>query len=336
MPNQGRIPKLLTALFDAVGKNANPTTKQESTGLLDFLFDPKNNRNSLQYDRGGSKYGEVEVKYIPRGTKATVKNVQSSTLNSPNKPTFEKVNVTANGVFFQEFQLDFTEVEQIAEGRSEMLNGLVETQMEGLRQAIEAYYATQVALAFGLNRVTGTNTARVATILNADGTINAKGITSFDQDMRTNLMKNYAIIGDGNILSLGGLNQYKTPITPVQGNMVTNQMLNTYYSEQLTANLGLNQTAVVELGALQPVVVNRYTSLEGIQGDQTRFARIADPKVNGLIYDMKVHMNTAYPEGYFVEFGARFGLFSIPLDAYKVGDPMRGNNGVFRYEFASL
>ena len=72
MPNQGRIPKLLIAILDAVGANANPRTKQESTGILDFLFNPNNKTNSLQYDRGNSKYGEVEVKYIPRGTKSTV------------------------------------------------------------------------------------------------------------------------------------------------------------------------------------------------------------------------------------------------------------------------
>ncbi len=334
MPNQGRIPKLLIAILDAVGANANPRTKQESTGTLDFLFNPNNKTNSLQYDRGNSKYGDVEVKYIPRGTKTTVVNTQSTTLSTAYKPTFEKANVSATGVFFQQFSLDFAEVEQIVEGRTQMLAGLIESEMEGLRQAVENFFASQVALNFGINRATGTNAARIANILKAsDGTINALGLNSFDADMNLNLMKNFGIIGDGNILSLARLAGYKTPITPVAGNYVSDKMLDTYYSRELAANLGVNHAAVVEYGAMQPIVVNRYSSLEGIQGTQTRFATIADPKVPGLVYDLKIHMNTASPEGYFVEFGARFGLFSVPIDAYKVGDPMRGNNGIYRYQF---
>ena len=338
MPFEGKIVKLMLGIKKAVGNTANPSTKNEPTGILKFLFDKDNFTGAVNYDRGNSKNGEVEVNYIPRGTKSTVVTTQTNNFVTTNTPSMEKVNVAISATLFQPFSVGLQYIEQIEMNNMQMISALVESELEGLRQKIEEFYATQLAALFGVNRVTGTNAVRVANILKtSDGTMNATGITSFKAEMRRNLMNTYAIIGDGNMNKFVDLVGLNTPIVAGQpSNQIANQIpFRPFTSFELEAALGVNHCAVVEMGAVQPIVVNRYSAkeLQGMLGTATMMETIADPKIPGLVYDIKIKLNDGFPENFFVEIGARFGTFVIPANAYKVGDPMLGNNGLLRYQF---
>ncbi|MEM9981844.1 MAG: hypothetical protein AAF734_05060 [Bacteroidota bacterium] len=334
MATEGKLPKLLIAIQEAVGINATPTNKKEPTGLVDFLFSPNNKTGTIRYDRGNNKYGEVEVKYIPRGTRDTVQTAQTSNFSTANKPTFRKANASVSATFFQQFGLMLEDVEQILEGETEMLSILMASEMEGLRQRLEEFYAAQITALFGVNRVTGDNLVREIPLLTSAGYINPLGITTFRQDMRKNIFGNLAIIGDGNMMRYSDLVGVGTPL--VDGAPTNSAQLNfdPYLSFETETNLGVNQVIVAEYGALQPITLNRYrdnSDMEDIKN--VMMDTVFDDTLPELELDLKIKFLDGFPEQYFVEFGGRFGLFVIPEDAYKSTDLLFQNNGVLRYQF---
>jgi len=126
-----------------------------------------------------------------------------------------------------------------------------------------------------------------------------------------------------------------------------------YYSEEFANQLGANNIGVDEKDAVQIVEYLRYQGFKaGVKPGGSVFGTIPVPivtpngEVKAVMFDFQLRYNDcaqaftdAYtgaslgnlPKGYNFILSKQFGLYTLPTDAYKVGDTLRGNRGSLRY-----
>jgi hypothetical protein len=211
------------------------------------------------------------------------------------------------------------------------------------------------AAAVGDNRRTGNNTAASINLpLNATNNPLGDGVNQIRGDWKLNTMNGKIItIGQGLFYnwiasqpSIGGVNQAGVD-TRIQA-----QGFDFWYDAYVASALSsANQILCYEKDAIQLVefMKNRAWKAGDKPGDST-FGIITLPMQSGdqlvpvefdyqLRYfscptDLTIGYNGETQEmdrGYQLILSKRFGLWTIPTDAYRTGDPLEGNRGSLRY-----
>ncbi len=359
------MPYLLNHIKTIVGMAATPQYKLELTGFMNLLMN-QDRPEVLTLNNSAGHRESVQIRYKQRYTKDFTGTDEGEVCNNVLIEPRRETSVDLSSFRFIPLYLEDETVARyendasktIARGlpptafMNEMLEEVYRATsalMEGVNEDLMTLFSAN----FGVNRVTGNNAA-TSINFDKDGTKNnlAEGMTKLDSDFMINLMSGrMQMFGSGlmnNVmLQQPGVSANQSGIN----NRILTQNKEWYFDQQAASILGANQFAVVERNAIQLVEYLQYTGFKaGVRPGSSTFGTLPLPLMNGetvkpvkfdfqlKYYDCPTVLTNQYygtsvtvQKGWNLVLSKKSGLFMIPTDAYRGGDPMAGNRGSLRY-----
>lgn len=341
--------------ISAIAGLNDPQLKITPVGFLKMLLE--NNAmtvvNNLKDIQSGQKR-QIDVKYMQRGIESEVTDVDDC--DTPISPSWKTANIgnalfNKVGIFISDDDMrqyvlaatDPTALGNSAQNVSKALYETVLTYINALLQKIDGNLVAAQALKFGVNAAYGEATAQPITL----GTKARMddGVVKLILDAEANEVYDELLIcGNGLVRAFDIYNKLKSGVDN-QGFGALN--LKAYSDPKTVSGWGANHFGVFAKGTIGfvdcPQNVGNYA---GEQGGSFFFQLpMPLPLSDGTILPLAFDCQLKYvdcPEkngegqiiakrGWKLIISKTYGLFNMPSDAFKVGDPLRGVNGSFHY-----
>lgn len=343
--------------IEAFNPNA-PESKMARLGTLAALTSASNYNPQIQdgfsNNRSGT-YKQVIIDYLPRaygtGTNTILCSGTETQLRHQKVVTLSLIS-SVRGRFEGDYLQRFCAGAGGSLNDPAMLGGFIgremSLKMKDLRLHIDQSLITLLAANFGINKVTGVNTARTIDLLAANGSINVEGDNLLNYDFVENQIEGRPIIitnsqifhNYNRLLGIACCNQDGY-------NLSGTGSYDGYWDDNINTLVGANQGIVLSPGAVQMLRFNEYVGGFAGMMDGGWYGTMVDTTISGATpelpqFDYDVYfkwddctVGQTVP-GLFYRMHLRYDLVFLANDVYGAGDPLLGQNGVFRYQFAQL
>jgi hypothetical protein len=362
----GFRPYLLAHLME-IAQSATPQFKVDPQGFLNFLQSQKK-PSVLRLNNAAGHQESVQVKYRQRWTKDFVDS--SIDCNVTNVPSYLETSVAlaSTSAFainiadetIAKYEDEASKTVAVGQPSTDFMNEFVEEIYAGanaILSKLNSDLLTILSANIGVNRRTGVNTASTINLNKNANTNNlTDGITQILADYKLNgftgtpqaigggLFANYMWQQVAKGLDSTGLNS-----SILAGGMKF------YYDLDVATVFGANHLIVAEPDAVQIVEYMKYTGFKaGIKPGGSTFGTMTLPmqvgtEVLGVDFDFQLKYNDckkSFTDAYYgnsveIEPGYQLiisksaGLFTLPTNAYRAGDPLVGNRGTLRYNITN-
>lgn len=341
--------------ISAIAGLNDPQLKITPVGFLKMLLE--NNAmtevNNLPDIQSGQKR-QIDVKYLQRGIESEVSDTDDcDTPISPSWKTttigdalFNKVGIFISDEDMRKYVTAATEPTALGNSAQAVSRALYETVLSyvnALLQKIDGNLVAAQALKFGVNAAYGSATAQPIAL----GT-KAKmddGVVKLVLDAEANEIADELLIcGNGLVRAFDVYNKLKSG-TDAQGFGALD--LKAYSDPKTAAGWGANHFGVFAKGTVGFVDVPQNVGIYAGEHGGSFFFQLPMPLPlsDGTILPLAFDCQLKYidcPEkngegvtiakrGWKLIISKTYGLFNLPNDAFKVGDPLRGVNGAFHY-----
>lgn len=359
----GYCPNLMEHIGILTGIN-DPSIKITATGMLSML---KKSQPEIQLTSKQGATRNLTVKYRKRSVAALTSTTDNCDLDS--RPAYQEQNIETTLYRQFSFMVEDEDIRRYCEDaqRTVAIGGmptpfmqehlmLMLSQINGLIQGVNQDIVTAQASTFGINAVTGLNTATTVNF-NDDATVNLVG------EGFTKLLTDYAVnegqgtpqlVGSGIIHSLM-LQNSKGAVGMNQGGINQSILANGmefHYDPYAATAWGANQFGVFMPGAVGLIEADKYVGgFAGRKGD-SEFGNIMLPlagnitdgiNVPSLSFDIQMKYISCPEEmtvyegtetidrGWQFIISKRYALWNQPSNAFYAGDRLTGVNGALRY-----
>lgn len=315
----------------------------------------------------------VQVKYLQRVTKDFTGTNEADVCNVTNENPYNETTVTLDAFRFYSYHIDDELIAQYEQDASsfisagtpptQLMNEFIEQLMtaangiiDGMNQDLLSIWSTKI----GVNRTTGLNTAKAINLPKDITKLPLNdGLTEIQSDAVINLFGNktsFDVIG-GSTLFLQFMLQQRAKGLALNGMNTAIQAANfMYHYDQAMQNTFAAQDIVVcDRNAVQLTEYLQFTgSKAGWKPGASLFGTIELPYQLGTevipcsfdyqlrysdcvqtITDQYYGTPITLQRGYTMILSKKAGLFTVPTDAYRGTDPMKGNNGTLRYNVSN-
>jgi hypothetical protein len=348
-------------------RGATPITKLTTPGFLQYLLENnKPNIISTAKDDGTGYLRDVKIRYRTRGVSGKSTTTDDCTVQV--RPAYTELVVPATsyralGLTFEDDEIAKFEVDALAQinvGNPEM-TGIMKDIYEAIIEQANGFFAdinndllALQAASFGINAVTGLNTAKVINFpLNTTNNPLASGMT----DVMADAMANEVKLGGASVVGSGLVNNYflqQIAKGTDQSGVNTSQlaMPKFYFDPYAQTAWGANQFALLERDAVQFVNTCRFRGTKSGQKGSDFFMTLKLPLVDSLgqgnlgafEFDVQLTYRTCPGEiiinggapvtigrGWNVILSSSYQTVNIPADSYEATDRLYQVNGTFRY-----
>ncbi len=374
----------IMAHLRAVALCATPQNKITPPGFLRMMLanrpqaDIMNPDNALALDDGQGHIRDIILKYLKRAVPAQAGTADNCQIDLAQQyaelqlaaTQYRRMSVYVSDSDMSRYCAEATEMVRINGFPTPFMNEFLtrlQSAANGLLGAINIDLLTLMALEFGVNQVTGTNTATTVNFpgLNAGvNTLYTDGMIKLLQDLSLN-----EICGTVNIVGHGNFNAYTIQQLVAccsQAGIDQSRFTGFNYYPDIYARdaWGTNHIGVFAPGSVGFVELNRYEGWNaGYKGSSWFFTMplpVDCPECNGtfdaLDFDAQLRYldcptlinvgcegETTVPRGWIIDLGKSFGLFNIPTDAFQheayddcYNDRLAGTNGTLRYNITNV
>ena len=350
----------LTGIAQAILKNISeiagmndPQLKVSPVGFLKMLLEnnamtPVNNLPELQ----AGQDVDVKVRYMQRGIESEVTDRDDCDADvTPEwKETtighalYSKIGIVITDAQMRKYQAAATDPTSLgAEGASvsRALYETILTHVNALISKIDRNLVAAQALKFGVNAAYGnSNAQRIALGTKADMN---DGVVKLIMDSETNEINDQLLVcGNGLVRAFDIYNKLKTGVDS-QGFGALD--LRAYSDPKTTTGWGTNHFGVFAKGTIGFVDINKYVGeYAGEHGGSYFFSLPMPVQINGVVLPINFDCQLKYEDCPIYEDGTKiadrgwklfisktYGLFNLPSDSFKSGDPLAGVNGAFHY-----
>lgn len=334
----------------------DPQLKVSPAGFFKALLE--NNAltevNNIEEIRGGGQDREVKVRYQQRGTEdeVTDRDDCESTVTPEwkettiGKPLYSKIGIFISDEQMRKYELEATQTLQAGTPSAPLMRALYETILthcNGLIQKIDRNLVSAQSSKWGMNAAYGTKDAQTV-VLNEKASM-TDGFVKVITDAQANEVNDQLIVvGNGLVNAFDVFNRYKTG---VDGQGFGSLAFNTYNDPKTATTWGPNHFGVFAKGNVGFVDINKNVgSYAGERGGSLFFTipvpvTLANGELSSLVFDAQLKYkdcpiynesgNKVADRGWLLILSKTYGLFNLPDDAFKEGDPLHGVNGSFHY-----
>lgn len=350
----------LTGVANAILKNISaiaglndPQLKVSPVGFLLMLLENNAmvNVNNLPELQAG-KDVEIDVRYMQRGIESEVSSVDNCETDvTPSwkstkigRPYYNKITIFISDEDMASYSLAADNPASLggkAPAISRALYETVMTHVGALLQKIDSTLVTAQASKWGVNAATGASTAQ-AISLTENISMN-DGIVKLILDSETNEINDQILVcGNGAVRAFDIYNSLKTG---TDKNGFGSLNLRAYSDPKTVAGWGANHFGVFAKGTIGFVDVCKFRTNAGERGSSHFFTIPMPVLLNGQIIPIEFDCQLKYSDcpvygsdnqkiadrGWMLTISKTYGLFNLPSDAFKTGDPLAGVNGSFHY-----
>lgn len=334
----------------------NPQYKVTPVGFLQSLLENPTTAkisNASQIAAGQDKV--LKVRYLQRGLESEVTDVDNcDTPTSPDwkeaeigRPLFSKIGIFISDENMRKYQDEAAKTLQAGTPTSPLMVALYETlitKLQGIIQKIDGNLLSAQATKWGVNAVTGLNTAQNITFSNIP--VMSDGVVKLLTDYQLNeMIETPMIVGNGAVMGYNVLQGLKTGTD--NGGFGANQTFRFYNDVATISKWGANHFGVFAPGMIGFVDFNKNVGpYAGEKGGSIFFTipvpvMLANGTLTSLVFDAQLKYEDCpqYDEeglkvadrGWKLILSKSYGLFNAPNDMFAVGDRLRGVNGAFHY-----
>lgn len=339
--------------ISAIAGLNDPQLKITPVGFLKMILEHNaaTEVNNIDDIRSGLDR-EVEIKYLQRGLESEVSNVDDC--DTPISPVWKKANIgeplyNKVGLFISDADMRkyvAAASDPTGLGNAKISRALYETVLSyinALLQKIDGNLVAAQALKFGVNAAYGTASAQPIAL----GT-KAKmddGIVKLVLDAEANEFSGELLVcGNGLVRAFDIYNKLKSG-TDAEG--FGSLDLKAYSDPKTVAGWGHNHFGVFAEGTVGFVdLPQNVGEFAGDKGGSFFFQLpmplpLSDGSILPLAFDCQLKYidcpekdgegNVTAKRGWKLIISKTYGLFNLPNDCFKVGDPLRGVNGALHY-----
>lgn len=341
--------------ISAIAGLNDPQLKITPVGFLKMLLE--NNAmtevNNLPDIQSGQKR-QIDVKYLQRGIESEVSSTDDcETPISPSWKTttigdamYNKVGIFISDEDMRKYVTAATDPTSLGNSAQQVSKALYETVLSyinALLQKIDGNLVAAQALKFGVNAAYGDSLAhQIALGTRADMD---NGVVKLVLDAEANEVADELMIcGNGRVRAFDIYNKLKTG-TDSDGFAALN--LKAYSDPKTVSGWGANHFGVFAKGTVGFVDCPQNVGIYAGEHGSSFFFQLpmplplSDGTVLPLAFDCQLKYidcpekngegETIAKRGWKLIISKTYGLFNLPNDAFKVGDPLRGVNGAFHY-----
>lgn len=362
----GFRPYLLTHLMN-IAQSATPQFKMEPQGFLNFLQSQKK-PSILRLNNAAGHQESVQVKYRQRWTKDFVDS--SINCDVTNVPSYLETSVALGSTSafainiedetIAKYEDEASKSVMVGQPATDFMNEFVEEIYAGanaILSKLNSDLLTTLVSNIGVNRRTGVNTATTLNInKNASTNPLTTGLTQLLADYKLNGFSGTPqVIGGGLFANFMWEQNAKSADSFGLNSSIQASGLNFYYDLDVASVFGANKIVVAEPDSVQIVEYMKYTGFKaGVKPGGSTFGTMTLPMLVGtevmaVDFDFQLKYNDCkktFTDSYYgnsiqVEPGYQLiisksaGLFTIPSNAYRAGDPLVGNRGTLLYDITN-
>lgn len=364
-PNDGYCAALVRGLTGVNGVN-NTTFKSTPVGTLQMLFDPENTQEA-RYDLQPDGYAvrKIRVKRLQRFTEADA--IEDITCGDSGPFPYVEQCIDVTKKVSVNFESSLEEMQAYCEAESQIARGSADSgnqaifvdhlqkimaAMNGMREKINSMVVTDLLANVGINVSTGTNTPFTLDMIDSiTGGKYEKGIQLLNHQMIENeVYGTYLISGFGVFDRFNTSMQYGCCNSwGLDWDAMSSASPYRYYKDLRLRDLTGDPDVFFAIapGSVQFVYYNDtlLMKLDNGRHGYSRYGRIVDPLVPGIIYDVAIdelNCRDGRRAPYWnISLYLNFDLAYIPENAFKAGQdrlhPSAGmSNGVFQYLAAAV
>lgn len=334
----------------------NPQYKVTPAGFLQMLMEnPTTARISNAKEIRGGMERELKVRYMQRGLESQVTNVDDcETPISPEwketsigRTLFSKIGISISDADMRKYQDEAARTLAAGTPSAPLMVALYETilvKLQGLIQNIDGNLLAAQTATWGINAVTGVNTAQTVTFANTP-TMN-DGIVKMLIDYQMNEMYEAPlIVGNGAVMSYNALQSLKRGTDA--GGFGSNVIPKFYTDIASISKWGANHFGMFTPGLVGLVDFNKNVgSFAGEKGGAIFFTipvpiQLANGTLSSLVLDAQLWYEKCpvlddtgaqvADRGWRLLLSKPYGLFNAPNDMFATGDRLAGVNGAFHY-----
>jgi hypothetical protein len=360
--NQGFRSYLLRHIRSIVGDATTPQFKIEPLGFLNMLQSSKK-PSVLRLNTDAGHQNSVQVKYKQRWTKDFVSTgIDCDTTNvSAYRET--AVNLSSTRAFaihiddetIAKYEDDASRTVMVGQPATGMMNEFLEdiySAANAILSAVNTDLLTTLSANIGINRRTGANTASTLNI-NKNSTVDdlSLGLTLLLADYKLNGGSGTPqVVGGGLFSNFAWQQAAKSAAQNGLDTAVQFANLKFYYDNDVPTVFAANNIVVFQPDSVQIVEYLMNTGFKAGAKGTSIFGTLMLPMFMGaevipvefdfqLKYvDCATTMTQEYygdtitvQRGWNLILSKQCGLFTIPSDAYRAGDPLAGNRGTLLY-----
>ena len=365
----GFAPYLLQHI-ESIAKSATPQNKIEMPGFLQSLLTAHSyNQGNIKYDLMNGHFNAVNVKKKKRYTAAQTTNTPSCDVTNVSAYSEDAVSVANYRQLAVHIEDEVIAAYEKAASNPVSIGSATVTQefmtelmlaANGLLSAINSDLLTLAIAEMGVNRSTTVNTAKTINIgKNTNYNSLSEGATEILSDYKLNNMSGRPIA-----VGAGLFNNYmmqQAAKQAAQNGLDTRIQaggFDFFYDNEVESISGVNDLLVYEKDAVQLITYLKYQGFKRRDTGENIFDVIKLPYMtqtaNGglavapLPIDVHFKFNACDAEfdtggetpvelkkGWNMILSSNFGLYTIPDDAYRTGDPLEGNRGSLLYNITN-
>lgn len=359
----GFRPYLLKHLMEIAG-TATPQFKMDPQGFLNFLQSQKK-PSVLRLNNAAGHKESVQVKYRQRWTKDFV--TSGVDCDVANVPSYQEtsVDLTSTSAFsiyipdetIARYEDEASKTVMVGQPATDFMNEFLEEIYAGanaILSKLNSDLLTTLSSQIGVNRRTGV-------VGPASLNLNKNAETNNLTDGMTLLLSDYKLNGFSGTPQIIGGGLFANFMWQQAAKGLDSTGLNTaiqaagakfYYDLDVASIYDPNIIIVAEPDSIQMVEYLKYTGFKaGTKPGGSTFGTLTLPMLNGTevmpvdfdfqlkyndcsktITDSYYEQSSAVEPGYQLIISKSAGLFTIPDNAYRAGDPLVGNRGTLIYD----
>jgi len=334
----------------------NPQYKVTPAGFLQMLLEnPTTAKISNAKDIRNGMERELKVRYMQRGLESDVTDIDDCETpitpewkeTSIGRPLFSKIGIYISDEDMRKYQNEASQTLAAGTPSAPLMVALYETilvKLQGLIQKIDGNLLSAQATRWGINAVTGANTAQTITFSNTP--MMNDGIVKLLSDYQMNEMYDMPmIVGNGAVMNYNALQSLKSGNDI--GGFGSNRTFRPYMDIASIGKWGANHFGVFTPGLIGFVDFNKNVgTFAGDKGGAMFFTipvpvQLANGTLSSLVFDAQLWYekcpifddggNKIADRGWKLLLSKPYGLFNAPSDMFATGDRLAGVNGSFHY-----
>jgi len=355
------VVQALIMTITALAAQNDPQYKVTPVGFLQMLLENSTTAQVANFDqlkRGLDR--EIKVRYMQRGLESQVQDRDDcDTPISPDwkessigQALYSKIGIMITDSDMRKYQEAASQGVGIGSPGATVMAGLYETilvKLNGLIQKINSNLLSAQTSKWGVNAVTGLNTAQTVNFANTPQMND--GIVKLILDYQANeAVGNPQIVGNGTVTAFDVLQGLKKSYDSAG---FSANPLNVYNDFMSASKWGVNHFGVFVPGLIAFIDYNKNVGAwAGDRGTSLLFTLpipmvLANGKLGKLVLDcqLKYHDCPVFDEedgslisdrGYGITLGKYYGLWNAPNDMFATTDRLKGFNGSLHYIGASV
>ncbi|MCL1933511.1 MAG: hypothetical protein FWF53_06860 [Candidatus Azobacteroides sp.] len=351
----------LVMTIEALARQNDPQYKVTPVGFLQMLLENSATAQVANLEQLKSGLDrEIKVRYMQRGLESEVQRRDDcETPISPEwkesnigEPMYAKMGIMISDGDMRKYQEAASKGVGIGSPGATVMAGLYETilvKLSGLIQAVNSDLLSAQTGRWGVNAVTGSNSAQVINFGNTPQMND--GIVKLILDYQANeAVGNPQIVGNGTVTAYDILQGLKKSY---DASGFSANPLNVYNDYASASKWGVNNFGVFVPGLIAFVDYNKNVGpWSGVKGNSLFFTLpipmiLAGGKLGKLVLDCQLKYYDCPifdpdtdvkvgDRGYGITFGKYYGLWNAPDDMFAPGDRLNGFNGSLHYIGAAI